>query len=81
VREGAAGIERRQKRRHADLVAHARANSPFYQQLYGDLPPTGLALNELPPASKPRLMAAFDAWLTDRARRSPSPAKVCRHRP
>ncbi|MGE0446919.1 MAG: hypothetical protein AB7P99_16960 [Vicinamibacterales bacterium] len=37
VREGAAGIERRQKKRLADLVAHARANSPFYQQLYGDL--------------------------------------------
>lgn len=66
VREGAAGIERRQKMRLADLVAHARANSPFYQQLYGDLPPTGLALSELPPVSKPRLMAAFDAWLTDR---------------
>ncbi|MGE0361265.1 MAG: hypothetical protein AB7H93_07255 [Vicinamibacterales bacterium] len=37
VREGAAGIERRQQKRLADLVAHARANSPFYQQLYGDL--------------------------------------------
>jgi hypothetical protein len=39
VREGAAGIASRQKRRLAGLVAHARANSPFYQRLYGDLRP------------------------------------------
>ena len=66
-REGAVGLARRQERRLADLVAHARSASPFYQRLYRDLPAEGVALRDLPPVTKPHLMAAFDDWVTDPA--------------
>lgn len=64
-REGAAGLARRQERRLTDLVAFARSASRFYQKLYRDLPADGVALRDLPPVSKPQLMAAFDDWVTD----------------
>lgn len=60
-----AGILRRQRRRLATLVAHARARSPYYGRLYADLP-VSPELQDLPPTSKPEMMAAFDDWLTDR---------------
>ena len=51
-------------RRLDDLVAFARAASPFYRSLYEGLPARP-ALAELPPVSKPDLMARFDDWCTD----------------
>lgn len=47
------------------LVRYAKANSPFYRKLYegvGD----DFSLEDLPPVSKPDMMAHFDDVLTDR---------------
>lgn len=41
-------------------------NSPFYQRHYAGLPPDAANLADLPPVTKPQLMAAFDDWLCDR---------------
>ncbi len=64
-REGATGLARRQELRLAALVAHARAKSRFYQRLYHDQPDGDVALRNVPPVTKPELMAAFDDWVTD----------------
>jgi phenylacetate-coenzyme A ligase PaaK-like adenylate-forming protein len=64
-REGPAGIARRQERRLATLVSYARMHSPFYRRLYADVPAHGWRLAELPPTTKPELMAQFDSWVTD----------------
>ncbi len=65
-REGEAGLALRRERRLASLLRHARAESPFYRRLYGGLPTDNVALRDLPPVTKPELMAAFDDWVTDR---------------
>lgn len=57
----------RRKQRLSELVAFARARSPFYRRHYSGLPGGPVALESLPPVSKPRLMAAFDDWITDPA--------------
>lgn len=62
-RAGLPGLAARQRRRLGALVAHARAHSPFYRRAYGALPAQGVELAQLPPVSKPQLMAAFDDWL------------------
>ena len=66
-RGGRAALERRRDERLRALVAHARAASPFYERLYRGLPSAVPALTDLPPVTKPELMAAFDDWVTDRA--------------
>ena len=48
-------------------MAYARAHSPFYRDLYQHVPEDGFDLVDLPPVTKPQLMANFDAWATDRA--------------
>lgn len=48
-------------------MERARAGSPFYERLYRGLPASDLALRDLPPVTKPELMADFDDWVTDRA--------------
>jgi len=60
-------LNRNQHQRLTDLVAYARQRSPFYQQLYHDLPGADLNLTDLPPVTKPQLMAHFDRWSTDRS--------------
>jgi len=65
-REGPAGIAQRQRARLAEMVAFARSNSPYYRELYRDLPahvedPTLLLVTD-----KKKLMARFDDWVTDR---------------
>lgn len=55
-----------QARRLAELVAFARAHSPFYTSLYADLPDHVDHVAMLPVTHKAQLMAAFDAWSTDR---------------
>ena len=54
-----------QQKRLKKLVGFARKNSPFYEELYRN---TGdnFRLEELPPVTKPELMANFDRVMTDR---------------
>ncbi|MGN6576049.1 MAG: hypothetical protein ACTHKG_10185 [Nocardioides sp.] len=66
-RAGPTGLTRRSERRLRALVEHARLASPFYQRLYDGLPASGPALADLPPVTKPQLMADFDSWVTDPA--------------
>ena len=54
----------RQKRLEA-LVRYARENSPYYRALYAGVGDR-FRLDELPPTSKPEMMAHFDDFLTDR---------------
>ncbi len=64
ARDGPAAVAARQEARLRVIVAHARAHSPFYRHLWAGLPDAP-RLEELPPVSKPELMARFDDWLTD----------------
>lgn len=61
------GLARRRQQRLTDLVAFAGARSAFYRRHYSGLPDRPVALESLPPVSKPQLMAAFDDWITDPA--------------
>ena len=54
-----------QKKRLASLVKTAKEKSPFYRELYAGIG-DGFSLSDLPPVSKPELMAHFDEVLTDR---------------
>lgn len=49
-----------------DLVKYARENSPFYKELYADIS-EDFKLTDLPPVTKPQMMASFDDVLTDRS--------------
>ncbi|MFO1396703.1 MAG: AMP-binding protein [Burkholderiales bacterium] len=53
-------------RRLADLVRHARLHSPYFRDAWRALPDDP-PLASLPVTHKASLMAAFDAWCTDRA--------------
>ena len=53
------------ERRLRELVAHARANSPYYRELYRDVP-ADFTLADLPPTDKRTLMARWDDWVCDR---------------
>ncbi|HEY5247691.1 MAG TPA: phenylacetate--CoA ligase family protein [Dermatophilaceae bacterium] len=66
-REGVSGLSRRQEMRLVALVTHARSESGYYERLYQGLPVGRVDLPELPPVTKPELMAAFDDWVTDPA--------------
>ena len=55
----------RQATRMKDLIAFARARSRFYSRLYRTVPEDVTEIQELPPVSKPELMANFDDWVTD----------------
>lgn len=65
-RGGPNGIAKRQRDRLADLVAHARARSPYYEERYRDLPARVDDVRLLPVTDKKQLMARFDDWATDR---------------
>lgn len=56
----------RQRARLSEMVVFARANSPYYRELYRDLPDTVEDPALLPVTSKRELMARFDDWATDR---------------
>ncbi|MEV0698724.1 phenylacetate--CoA ligase family protein [Saccharopolyspora sp. NPDC050389] len=66
MRQGPAAIARRQRARLAEMVAHARANSPYYRELYRDLPAAVDDPSLLPVTDKKTLMGHFDDWVTDR---------------
>lgn len=48
------------------IIAHARANSPYYAKLYAGLP-ADAPLTDLPATDKRTLMANWDDWVTNRA--------------
>ncbi|MER6511279.1 hypothetical protein ABT158_30985 [Nonomuraea sp. NPDC001636] len=66
VKEGPEAIARRRRARLAELVAHARVHSPFYRELYHDLPEGADDPQLLPVTDKKTLMARFDDWVADR---------------
>lgn len=66
IREGPVAIEERQRRRFADIVAHARSRSPYYRELYRDLPARVDDHRTVPTTSKMELMQRFDDWCADR---------------
>ncbi|WP_214406404.1 phenylacetate--CoA ligase family protein [Pseudonocardia lacus] len=66
-RGGPAAVAARQRARLADLVARARAGSPYYRELYRDLPERVDDPRALPVTDKVALMGRFDDWSTDRA--------------
>lgn len=57
-------LARLQRRRLRAQVAFARANSPFYRQLYAGVG-EDFDLKDLPAVTKPQLMESFDRALTD----------------
>lgn len=66
-KKGVGAIAQRQRARLADMVAHARARSPIYGELYRDLPDRIEDPHLLPVTDKKMLMERFDEWCTDRA--------------
>lgn len=64
--QGRAALQQRQQARFADMVAFARAHSPYYQDLYKDLPDHITDPTLLPVTSKKTLMPHFNDWVTDR---------------
>jgi len=54
------------KERLAEIVTFARADSPYYRDLYKDLPARVADPGLLPVTDKKTLMANFDRWVTDR---------------
>ena len=66
TRQGPAALAGRQRARLAEMVAFARANSPYYRRHYHDLPDHVADPAQLPVTSKQQLMAGFNDWVTDR---------------
>lgn len=66
LRQGPAAIEQRQRTRLAEIVAYARARSPYFRTLYRGLPEEVADPDLLPVTDKKTLMARFDDWVTDR---------------
>ena len=66
-RAGLPAIQERQQERFKELVAFARKRSRYYTEKYRDLSAHIDDLRQLPPVSKPDLMAHFDDWVTDPA--------------
>lgn len=59
-------VAARQRARLAELVAFARAHSPYYRDHYRSLPERVDDHRQLPVTTKRELMARFDDWATDR---------------
>ncbi len=66
IKHGRSAIAHRQRARLAEIVTFARTNSPYYRELYRDLPEWVEDPTLLPVTDKKRLMARFDDWVTDR---------------
>ncbi|MEE6263191.1 phenylacetate--CoA ligase family protein [Plantactinospora sonchi] len=68
VRRGGPGlVAERQRARLTDLLTRARAGSPYYRELYRDLPVRIDDVTSLPVTTKAELMSRYDDWVTDRA--------------
>ncbi len=66
-KQGTEAIARRQHDRLADMVAFARAHSPYYREHYRNLPERITDPTLLPGTSKAELIPRFDDWVTDPA--------------
>ncbi|MGI5158510.1 hypothetical protein [Microbispora sp. CA-102843] len=66
LRQGPTAIRQRQRARLAEIVAFARARSPYFRDLYRALPEEVADPALLPVTDKKTLMARFDEWVTDR---------------
>lgn len=66
-KQGTEAIAQRQRDRIADMVAFARAHSPYYREHYRTLPDRVTDPTQLPVTSKAELMPRFDDWVTDPA--------------
>lgn len=64
-KQGPVALAQRQRARLAEMVAFARAHSPYYRELYRDLSERTDDLTLLPITRKTELMARFDDWVTD----------------
>jgi phenylacetate-CoA ligase len=67
MRGGPEAIASRQQARVADLVTTAQACSPYFRTRYRHLPARVTDARQLPPVTKPEMMAHFDDWVTDPA--------------
>lgn len=65
-KRGPDAIAKRQRERLAEMVTFARGHSPYYREIYHDLPERVDDPTLLPPTNKKALMAYFDDWVTDR---------------
>jgi phenylacetate-coenzyme A ligase PaaK-like adenylate-forming protein len=65
LKGGTAAIAERQRARFAEMLAFARANSPYYRELYRDLPERIADARSLPITDKMKLMSRFDDRATD----------------
>ena len=66
MKQGPAAVAQRRRSRFEEMVAFARASSPYYRDLYSDLPAELDDPALLPVTDKKQLMARFDDWVTDR---------------
>lgn len=64
--QGPAAIQARQRARLDEMVAFARTHSPYYRELYQNLPDGIRDPARLPVTDKKTLMTRFDDWVTDR---------------
>lgn len=58
-------IKKLQKRRLKKIVEYARANSPYFKEIYNNIP-NNYSLNDLPTTNKDEMMKKFDSWVTDK---------------
>jgi len=61
----AAERQRVQQERLRELVAYVREHSPYFAELYKNIP-DDFQLTDLPATEKPTLLASYDDWVTDR---------------
>jgi phenylacetate-CoA ligase len=66
LKQGQPALAQRQRMRLAEMVAFARATSPYYRERYHQLPERVEDPTLLPVTSKKELMAHFNDWVTDR---------------
>jgi phenylacetate-CoA ligase len=62
---GRTAIEAARSQRFASFVRFARVHSPFYREMYEDLPGGDPEISRLPIVTKRALMSRFDDWVTD----------------
>lgn len=65
LKQGKNAIEKRQKKRFTEMVNYARANSPYYRELYKHLPVHVEDTKLLPVTNKKELMEHFNDFVTD----------------
>lgn len=67
LRGGREAIQERQQSRLREIVSFARARSPYYKELYRNVPDGAVDVSRLPITDKVQLMKCYDDWATDRA--------------